>query len=165
MAALIDGEELPAPSPPRRPGIIAMSGRLARVYGYASLAGPALFAGVPDQALAMIDMALAACRLPQPTEGEEADAEREALASIAPALETALELVRGAGEPGAGGKDHGGDDHRDAAAEGQTKDAASETSARMRGAIDLLYRSIVHAATAVTDAQAAEATWVAQTAS
>src|ERR1700733_7903302 len=34
MAALIDGDELPAPTERRRPGAIALSGRLARIYGY-----------------------------------------------------------------------------------------------------------------------------------
>jgi hypothetical protein len=37
-----------------------------RVYGYASLVGPALFSGAVEQGAAMLDMALAACRDPEP---------------------------------------------------------------------------------------------------
>jgi uncharacterized protein len=66
MAGLLDGRGLPPTSPPRRGASITLAGRLARVYGYGSLTGPALFAGVPEQALAMLDMALAACRDPEP---------------------------------------------------------------------------------------------------
>jgi hypothetical protein len=36
------------------------------VYGYASLVGPALFGGAIEQAQAMLDMAIAACRDPEP---------------------------------------------------------------------------------------------------
>jgi predicted TIM-barrel fold metal-dependent hydrolase len=87
MASLIDGNGLPAVSPPRRGATIALSGRLARVYGYASLVGPALFTGAGEQAHAMLDMALAACRDPQPgTDGE-------ALATIGMALGAAKALV------------------------------------------------------------------------
>ncbi len=74
MAALLDGHDLPPVTAPRRGPSITLSGRLARVYGYASLTGPALFAGVREQALAMLDMALAACRDPEPgTDGEALD--------------------------------------------------------------------------------------------
>jgi uncharacterized protein len=87
MASLIDGQRLPAASPPRRGATIALSGRLARVYGYASLVGPALFTGAGEQAHAMLDMALAACRDPQPgTDGE-------ALETIGTALGAAKALV------------------------------------------------------------------------
>lgn len=129
MAALIDGEDLPTPTEARRPGAIALSGRLARVYGYASLAGPALFAGVAEQALAMIDMAIAACRLPQSAEAQAPDHELAALEAIGPALETAFALLSG------------GD--------------GSQT--RVRAAIDLIFRSIALAATAVPDAEAPDA--------
>jgi len=45
------------------------------VYGYASLVGPALFAGATEQARAMLDLALAACRDPDPgSDGEALDA-------------------------------------------------------------------------------------------
>ena len=57
MASLLDHRELPAPSEVRRPSTITLSGRLARVYGYASLVGPALFTGAREQARAMLDMA------------------------------------------------------------------------------------------------------------
>jgi hypothetical protein len=72
MAALIDGRGLPAVSSPRRGETITLSGRLARVYGYASLVGPALFAGAREQAQAMLSMAVAACRDPKPGDVGEA---------------------------------------------------------------------------------------------
>ena len=72
MAALLDGADLPPVAPPRRGPAITLCGRLARVYGYASLVGPALFSGVVDQAQAMLDMAIAACRDPEPGSAEEA---------------------------------------------------------------------------------------------
>jgi uncharacterized protein len=72
MASLLDGHGLPAVTPPRRGASIALSGRLARVYNYASLVGPALFTGAPEQAHAMLDMARAACRDPQPGDDGEA---------------------------------------------------------------------------------------------
>jgi hypothetical protein len=72
MAGLVDGRGLPPITPPRRGPSITLSGRLARVYGYGSLAGPAIFAGVIEQAKAMIEMALAACRDPEPGEVGEA---------------------------------------------------------------------------------------------
>jgi uncharacterized protein len=72
MAKLLDGEQLPPITPPRRGPTITLSGRLARVYGYASLVGPALFTGAVDQARAMLDMATAACRDPEPGSAGEA---------------------------------------------------------------------------------------------
>ncbi len=87
MAALIDGDGLPPVSAPRRGPSITLSGRLARVYGYASLVGPAMFAGALDQAKAMLDMARAACRDPQPDEAAEA------LEAIAGALAAADALL------------------------------------------------------------------------
>jgi hypothetical protein len=87
MASLLDGHGLPAASAPRRGASITLSGRLARVYGYASLVGPALFTGAAEQAHAMLDMALAACRDPEPgTDGE-------ALETIGAALSAARALV------------------------------------------------------------------------
>jgi predicted TIM-barrel fold metal-dependent hydrolase len=90
MASLLDGHGLPQISLPRRGASITLSGRLARVYGYASLVGPALFTGVEEQAHAMLEMALAACRDPQP------GADGEALETIGKALAAADALV---GEP------------------------------------------------------------------
>jgi uncharacterized protein len=113
MAALLDGGVLPPVTPPRRGSTITLSGRLARVYGYASLVGPALFGGVVDQARAMLDMAVAACRDPEPAD------DAEALETIGAALRAAMTLV---GEPDA-----------------------------LRPAIDLVYRSIVRAATEVPE--------------
>ena len=117
MTALLEGAELRAPKAPRRSDELVLSGRLARVYGYASLAGPALFAGVKHQAMAMLKMALAACRDPEP--GGQA----EALLTIESALQAAVILLGAA------------DRHPQAAS----------------GAIDLLYRSIAHAATAIPE--------------
>jgi predicted TIM-barrel fold metal-dependent hydrolase len=89
MAGLIDGRGLPSVTPPRRGATITLAGRLARVYGYGSLAGPAIFAGVFDQAKAMIDMALAACRDPEPgAVGQALDTIGAALAAAAALLET-----------------------------------------------------------------------------
>ena len=113
MAALLDGEGLPTPSAPLRGASITLSGRLARVYGYASLVGPALFSGIAEQALAMLDMAVAACRDPDP--GEDG----EAMEMIGAALTAAGKLMA----------EEGG----------------------VRPAIDLVYRSIVRAATELPD--------------
>jgi len=113
MAALLDGHGLPAISPPRRGPSIELSGRLARVYGYASLVGPALFTGVIEQAQAMLDMAVAACRDPQP------GSVGEALEAIGRALSAASAMLN---------EEDG-----------------------VRPAIDLVYRSIVRAATELPD--------------
>jgi hypothetical protein len=113
VAALFDGDGLPAVSPVRRGPSITLSGRLARVYNYASLVGPALFTGVIEQARAMLDMAVAACRDPQP--GSDADA----METIGTALRAADRLL----------------DEPDG----------------VRPAIDLVYRAIVCAATAIPD--------------
>lgn len=87
IASLIDGHGLPATTPPRRAPSITLSGRLARVYNYASLVGPALFTGAEEQAHAMLDMAVAACRDPDP--GNDG----EALETIGAALRAADALV------------------------------------------------------------------------
>jgi uncharacterized protein len=87
MAALIEGRELPPVGPLRRGPTIELSGRLARVYGYASLVGPALFGGAIEQARGMLDLALAACRDPQP------GAVGEALETIGGALSAAGTLM------------------------------------------------------------------------
>jgi hypothetical protein len=100
-------------TPPRRGPSIQLSGRLARVYNYASLVGPALFTGVVEQARAMLDMAIAACRDPEP------DSVGEALETIGAALSAAAALMT----------DEDG----------------------LRPAIDLVYRSIVRAATEIPD--------------
>jgi predicted TIM-barrel fold metal-dependent hydrolase len=87
MAALVDGQELPAATAPRRGPTITVSGRLMRAYGYASLVGPALFTGVAEQAAAMLDMAIAATRDPDP------GADGEALETIGRALSAAAKLA------------------------------------------------------------------------
>jgi uncharacterized protein len=87
MAALLDGRGLPVAQAPRGSHLLTVSGRLARVYGYASTAGPALFAGILERAREGVEMALAAAREPEP--GEDA----EALEIIRPALEAAGSLI------------------------------------------------------------------------
>lgn len=87
VATLFDGTDLPAAKPPRRGPAITLSGRLARVQSYVSLAGPAMFMGSPEQALAMLEMALAACRDPEP--GDDG----EALEAITTGLETVVALI------------------------------------------------------------------------
>lgn len=72
MAGLIDGRGLPPAREPQGAGEVRLGTRLARVYGYGSLAGPALFAGAREQAQAMIDLALSVCRDPEP--GDEGQA-------------------------------------------------------------------------------------------
>ncbi len=115
-AALLDGHDLPPVSTPRRGPLIALSGRLARVYGYASLVGPALFSGAREQAQGMLEMAIAACRDPEP------EGTAEALETIGRALSAAKTLL--------------------------------DSEDGIRPAIDLVYRSIVRAATEVSDARA-----------
>jgi predicted TIM-barrel fold metal-dependent hydrolase len=88
VAGLFDGRGLPAVRAPRRGQSITLSGRLARVYGYGSLVGPALFTGAIEQARAMLEMAIAACRDPQP--GDVA----EALQVIGTALTAASKLLQ-----------------------------------------------------------------------
>jgi hypothetical protein len=88
VAGLFNGRGLPPATPPRRGPSITLSGRLARVYGYGSLTGPALFAGAPEQALAMLEMAIAACRDPEP--GDVGDA----LEAIGSALTAAVALLQ-----------------------------------------------------------------------
>jgi uncharacterized protein len=87
IAGLFDGRGLPPTTPPRRGPSITLSGRLARVYGYGSLVGPALFAGAVEQGQAMLEMAIAACRDPDP--GEVGDA----LETIGSALTAANALL------------------------------------------------------------------------
>ncbi len=87
IAGLVDGRGLPPVTALRRGPTISLDGRLARVYGYGSLSGPAIFAGVPEQAAAMIDMALAACRDPEP------GGVGEALETIGAALTAARALL------------------------------------------------------------------------
>jgi predicted TIM-barrel fold metal-dependent hydrolase len=88
VAGLFDGRGLPPATPPRRGPEITLSGRLARVYNYGSLVGPALFAGVVEQAQAMLEMASAACRDPEPGDVGEA------LAVLGSALRAAGALLQ-----------------------------------------------------------------------
>jgi hypothetical protein len=88
VASLLDGRGLPPARPPRGSGSLSFSGRLARVYGYASSAGPAVFAGLVERAGEAIEMALAATREP------EQGADSEALEVTGAALAAAAALVK-----------------------------------------------------------------------
>jgi predicted TIM-barrel fold metal-dependent hydrolase len=93
MAALVDGDGLAPASAPRAPQEIKLQGRLARVYGYGSLAGPALFAGAHEQARGMLDLAIAACRDPDPGPSGEA---LEAIGAALTAARALLDVPAGA---------------------------------------------------------------------
>jgi uncharacterized protein len=89
MAGLIDGRGLPPACAPRRGSQITLSGRLARAYGYGSLAGPALFAGAVQQAQGMLDLAISVCRDPNPGPvGEALDTIGAALVAARALLDT-----------------------------------------------------------------------------
>lgn len=89
MASLMDGRGLPAVSAPRGRAELTLQGRLARAYGYGSLAGPALFAGAIEQAQGMLDLAIAVCRDPDPgSAGEALDAIGAALLAARALLDT-----------------------------------------------------------------------------
>jgi uncharacterized protein len=89
MAGLVDGRGLPPACPPRGAAQITIQGRLARAYGYGSLAGPALFAGAIEQAQGMLDLAIAVCRDPEPGPvGEALDAIGAALLAARALLDT-----------------------------------------------------------------------------
>jgi hypothetical protein len=93
MASLIDGHGLPPATAPRRDDQITLSGRLARVYGYSSLVGPALFAGAFEQGKAMLDMAIAACRDPEPgTVGHALDTAGAALTAASSVIDDPAKL-------------------------------------------------------------------------
>src|ERR1700722_15791396 len=87
MSGLVDGQGLPPVSASRGASQITLPGRLARAYGYASLAGPAMFAGAIEQAQGMLDLAIAVCRDPDP------GAAGEALEAIGAALRAARALL------------------------------------------------------------------------
>jgi hypothetical protein len=91
MGRLVDGRGLPPTTPPRGSSELTLQGRLARAYGYGSLAGPALFAGATEQAQGMLDLAISVCRDPDPGESGEA------LETIGAALIAARALLDSAG--------------------------------------------------------------------
>jgi predicted TIM-barrel fold metal-dependent hydrolase len=87
MAGVLDGTGLPPATAPRRDSTITLEGRLARTYGYAGVVGPALFSGALEQARAMLEMAIACCRDPEP------DTVGDALEKIGSALSAANVLL------------------------------------------------------------------------
>jgi predicted TIM-barrel fold metal-dependent hydrolase len=93
MGQLVDGHGLPPVTAPRGPRQITLQGRLARTYGYGSLAGPALFAGAVEQAQGMLDLAIATCRDPDPGPSGEA---LETIGAALTAARALLDLPRGA---------------------------------------------------------------------
>ena len=109
MAGLVEGRGLPPVSPPRGAAEITLNSRLARAYGYGSLAGPALFGGAIEQAQGVLDLAIAVCRDPDPGEAGEA------LDAIGAGFVAARALL--------------------------------DVEGGVRGALDLLFRSVVRAAT------------------
>ncbi|HEY5262172.1 MAG TPA: hypothetical protein VIJ33_08660, partial [Solirubrobacteraceae bacterium] len=89
MAGLVDGHGLPPISTPHGASEITLQSRLARAYGYASLAGPALFSGSIEQAQGALDLAIAVCRDPEPgSAGEALDAIGVALVAARGLIET-----------------------------------------------------------------------------
>jgi predicted TIM-barrel fold metal-dependent hydrolase len=94
MGSLFDGTGLADRTPPRGGAAIVLSPRLARLYGYTSMAGPALFTGALDRAREALDLALGVCRDPDP--GQDG----EALEVIGKALAAAISLLQSYdGEP------------------------------------------------------------------
>jgi predicted TIM-barrel fold metal-dependent hydrolase len=93
MGSLLDGRELPRASAPRGTERVVLGTRLARVYGYGSLAGPALFAGAREQAQGMLDLAISVCRDPEPGEDERA---LDQIGAALIAARTLLDAERGA---------------------------------------------------------------------
>ena len=89
MAALLDGEALPPVTPPRGSSEISLLGPLARVYVYSTMAAPALFSGQIEMGRGPLELALAACRDPQP------GAAGPALEVIGRALSAVLVLLDG----------------------------------------------------------------------
>lgn len=85
MGALCDGRGLPAALAPRGSRTITMSGPMARVYSYCATSGPALFGGQTEIVRGSLELALAACRDPEPP-----DHLGPALEQIASALSTAI---------------------------------------------------------------------------
>jgi uncharacterized protein len=89
MAGLVDGRGLPPVTAPRGDTNMTIQGRLARAYGYGSLAGPALFAGAVEQAQGMLDLAIAVCRDPEPgSVGDALDTIGSALIAARTLLDT-----------------------------------------------------------------------------
>ena len=87
MAALLDGDGLPAASAPRGEQVLRVHARLMRIYGYLLMAGPALFSGNPEIARGGLELARAVCRDRRP------DALEEPLRRIGDALDAALVLL------------------------------------------------------------------------
>lgn len=87
MDRLLAGLPLPEPTAPRRDDPVLVSGRLARVYAYGSVAFGALMGGNDESAKAALDLVAAAARDPEPAEAGVA------LERIAHSVEAAIGLV------------------------------------------------------------------------
>ncbi len=85
MGGLCDRHGLAAARAPRGSRTVTMSGPLARVYSYCTTSGPALFSGQPEIVRGALELAIAACRDPEPP-----DRLGPALEQIASALSTAI---------------------------------------------------------------------------
>ncbi len=95
MEQLLSGEPAPEPSAPACGEEITIHARLARVASYISLVGPALFAGALEQALQMLELAIAACRDDDPGElAEELELLGETLGAAAKLLASGEDGVR-----------------------------------------------------------------------
>jgi hypothetical protein len=101
MEQLLSGEPAPEPSAPACGEEITIHARLARVASYISLVGPALFAGALEQALQMLELAIAACRDDDPGElaaelellGETLGAAAKLLASGEDGVRATFDLI------------------------------------------------------------------------
>ncbi len=89
MRAVLDGEAVAPPTPPRRLRTLTMAGSLARLYQYCAMAFAGLMQGQRESARDTLALALAVCRDPHPeTAGEALKRIRPVLISVMTALET-----------------------------------------------------------------------------
>ncbi len=89
MRAVLDGEAVAPPTPPRRLRTLTMAGSLARLYLYCAMAFAGLMQGQQESARDTLVLALAVCRDPHPeSAGEALKRIRPVLISVMTALET-----------------------------------------------------------------------------
>ena len=87
IGGLLEGQGLPAATPPRGTAHVTLLGPLARLYVYLAMAVGPLFAGNAEQARGALELALGVCRDPHP------GAAGPALEDIGRALAAVLELL------------------------------------------------------------------------